>query len=269
MKGFVNKQRGAATVELIVGSLAALPLFFGISMLGKYADMRHKTVESARYIVWESVIWPNGTKVSAVLEQEATDRFMGHRKSPIKDIQTIATGGVTEDPLWRDYKARTLMVADGSTVRVNVSTNNIAPVQHNGAVRTVAYSGLGGRDLGLPSHMISTFRVELPITDRTRNPKDTKPSTLAGFFDPNSYELASVLNLNATGGIITDSWVSNNASEYHSRVEDLSVESLVRPVVVVGTRTFGAFFPFREGRYGQNTDFVAAPEVVLSEYVAP
>ena len=48
MKGFVNKQRGAATVELIVGSLAALPMFFGIYMLEKYADMRHKTVESAR-----------------------------------------------------------------------------------------------------------------------------------------------------------------------------------------------------------------------------
>ncbi len=34
-----------------------LSRFLGITLLGKYADMQHKTVEAARYVAWEKVIW--------------------------------------------------------------------------------------------------------------------------------------------------------------------------------------------------------------------
>lgn len=262
-------QRGAASVELIVGSLAALPLFFGISLLGKYADMRHKTVESTRYVVWENVIWPGGREKSAQeLELESTDRFMGHRKSAVVDYQRIEDSGVTEDPLWRDHKTRTLMVSDGSTVRVKVVKKQREPVKHNIAVRTMAYKGtLFGLDLGLSPAYLSTYSVSMPIIDRMRTPKASKPSSLKGFFNPNNYEQARQLSLNASGGIITDNWIASDDAEYKNTAEGLVPETLIKTAVYLGTKTFGQFFPFQEGRYGSTTDFVADTDKILTEYI--
>ncbi|GGK65839.1 hypothetical protein [Amphritea balenae] len=269
LKRFRSRQKGSASIELIIGSLAAIPLFFGISILGKYADMRHKTVEATRYVVWENVIWPGGREKSAIeLELESTDRFMGHRKAPIINYDNIETSGVTEDPLWRDHKTRTLMVSDGSTVRVNVVKKQRTPIKHNAAVRTMAYKGtLFGLDLDLSPAYLSTYSVSMPISDRVRNPKQSKPSTLAGFFNPNNYEQVRQLSLNASGGILTDNWIASDEADYKKTTEGLVAEKLVKVVVVPGTETFGQYFPFQEGKHGSKTDFVANSSKVLSEYI--
>ena len=256
----IRKEKGAASVELIVGCLAALPLFFGISLLGKYADMRHKTVEAANYIAWEKVIWQSG-KSASDLELEATDRLMGHREAPIIASSTVATQGVTEDPLWRDRATRTLMVSDGSTIRVNVtSTSNAGGIAHSAGVRFAAERA----DLSVNG--ITAYRVTLPATNRARTP--LSPTGLSSFFNVSHYSLPSALTFPATSGILVDSWNAENKDTYQNSVKKLTVEKILDIAVIPGTKTFGILFPFLEGKKGDDPDIVAPTESILSKYKA-
>ncbi len=271
---YPQRQTGAATLELIVGCLAAIPLFFGISLLGKYADMQHKTVEAARYVAWENVIWADGRQKNvAEIALETTDRFMGNRRSAVVDKQVLDAEGVTEEALWRDYRSRTLMVSDGSTIRVNVARFDAGGAKHNSAVRVGAESGIplvklvANKSLGLDASPITAFRVNMPITNRVRDPKDNKVSGLASFFSPQSYELPEQLNLTATSGLLTDPWTAYSESDFSGRVKGLGVESEISLIAKPGTELIGKFFPFQEGRYGSNSNFVADSSVVLDEYV--
>lgn len=253
-----QRQSGTASVELIVGCLAAIPLFFGISLLGKYADMRHKTVEAARYVAWEEVIW-QGSKGDYQLE--TTDRLMGHRSASVVDRSVLAQEGVSEDPLWRDQSTRTLMVSDGSTVRVNVAQeNNIGSTSHVAAVRGIASQA------GLDTDTVARYRVTLPVTNRLRIPDQDETTNLSNFFDPDHYLQPMEMNFRATAAILTDTWQAKDQSTYKQRIRDLTVEDELDLAVTLGTQTFGHFPLFKEGLYGANPDIVASPDALLQEY---
>ncbi|MFV0478341.1 MAG: hypothetical protein ACK5ME_10960 [Parahaliea sp.] len=252
-------ESGSASVELIIGCLAAIPLFFGISLLGKYADMRHKTVEAARYVAWEEVIW-EGDKSQEDYRLEATDRLLGYRSGSIVDRNVLVQDGVSEDPLWRDHSTRTLMVSDGSTIRVNVAEQrNIGPA-HNGPVQRVA------RNAGLEVGTITRYDVSLPFTNRLRIPKPDEKTNLFNFFDPDHYLAHEVLNFQASSAILSDAWQADDINEYKQRIRNLTVEDKLGAAVALGTKTFGAFVLFKEGRDGDDPDIVAEPEALLEEY---
>jgi len=257
------RESGAASVELIVGCLAALPLFFAISLLGKYADMRHKTVEAARYVAWEDVIW-DGRKGAYMYEYEATDRLMGHRNSPVVDTVKVMNEGVTEDPLWRDRATRTLMVSDGSTVRVNISTQTeLGGMRHDAGQRQIA------EQAGLSTTMIAGYKVALPFTNRARVHKPSEPTSLVNFFDPNHYLPSLEMSFQESSAMLTDPWNAANKGEYKNRVKELTLERPLKAAVFLGTNTFGHFPIYKEGRYGANPDIVATTESLLSKYKEP
>ena len=255
----MRRQQGSATVELIVGCLAAIPLFFGISLLGKYADMRHKTVEAARYVAWENVIW-QGSKSQADYQLEATDRLLGQRSASVVDRSVLEQEGVSEDPLWRDQSTRTLMVNDGSTVRVNVAQSNVGSTNHSILVGPVA------GQMDLDRSMVRKFDVTMPFTNRLRQPKANEATNLRNFFNPSHYVDPQVLDFNASAAILTDAWDAKNSGDYKSRIKKLTVEDELDLLVMFGTQTFGYFFPYDEGKYGANPDIVASAESVLQEY---
>ena len=45
------------TEFLICASFALVPLFFGISLLGKYIDIKQTAIQAARYEAWEYTVW--------------------------------------------------------------------------------------------------------------------------------------------------------------------------------------------------------------------
>jgi len=56
-----RRQKGVVWVEfLVVSSTILISLFILIPVLAKYMDIRHKTEQSAQYVVWESSVWHNG-----------------------------------------------------------------------------------------------------------------------------------------------------------------------------------------------------------------
>lgn len=257
---YIYRQYGAATVELIIGCLAALPLFFAVSLLGKYADMRHKSVEAARYVAWEDVIWKNKKTLSDI-NYEATDRFMGHRQSTIVDKNKIKAKGVTEDPLWRDRALRTLMVSDGNTVRVTVSNKGIKNnVNHSPGVKSVA------KKSGVSTQTVVGYQVDFPVTHRVRVKKTTAATGITQFFSSNHYKAPFKLNMKAGSAMLTDPWNAKSAPEYQQRVRKLTLEKILDLAVMPGTKTFGHLFPFTEGKYGADPNIIPKTEKILSIY---
>lgn len=254
-------QQGSAATELVVGCLAAIPLFLAVSLLGKYADMRHKTVEAARYVAWEEVIH-DGNGSTGDYAYEATDRFMGHREAPVVDTDVIKREGVTEDPLWRDYTTRTLMVSDGSTVRVNVKqTNPASRTRHQGLVRR--YAGVAD----LKTDMLTGYNVELPFTNRARAPKAGQNTTLASFFDPNHYIPPEKLKFTATSAILIDPWNAPSHNLYKARTRKLvSTTEAALTLAQVPSLPLSFIPLFKEFRHAQNPDLVAPTEALLSKY---
>ncbi len=52
------RKRGQALVEFLVcASFVLIPLFLIVPMFGKYIDMRHATIQAARYQAWEYTAW--------------------------------------------------------------------------------------------------------------------------------------------------------------------------------------------------------------------
>ncbi len=258
------RESGTASLELIIGCLAAIPLFLGISLLGKYADMRHKTVEAARYVAWEDIIWRGG-RTGSDHELAASDRLTGHRSSSIVDESVLAQEGVSEDPLWRDQSSRTLMVSDGSTIRVNIDEQkNAGSTSHGAGITTAAGKA------GLSLDTITRYEVSMAATNRLRIPNQGEETNLFNFFDPGHYLPAEVMDFTASSAILTDTWQADELDDYKSRIRGMTVEEIpvigLDTAVWLGTSTFGHFPLFKEGRYGANPDVVAEPEDLLEEY---
>ncbi|MDZ7736787.1 MAG: hypothetical protein U5P41_12355 [Gammaproteobacteria bacterium] len=82
--------RGQAMVELaIIAAAILVPLLLLIPLLGKQIDLKHQTIQAARYQAWEYTVWytdsgrlPDGfsdatqpIKSTTVTEREARRRF--------------------------------------------------------------------------------------------------------------------------------------------------------------------------------------------------
>lgn len=62
-------QRGQSMTEfLIAASTVLVPLFIAVPMLTKYIDIKHATIQAARYEAWEYTVWYNGADDNDILD---------------------------------------------------------------------------------------------------------------------------------------------------------------------------------------------------------
>lgn len=106
---------------LICTAFALIPLFLGISLLGKYIDIKQTAIQAARYQAWEYTVWyandnePNTgfnaadqpIKSTAITNNEARRLFFN---GPGTELDTLAitttantSGGWTGNPFWQDH----------------------------------------------------------------------------------------------------------------------------------------------------------------------
>jgi hypothetical protein len=136
-------QRGQSMTEfLICASFALVPLFLGISLLGKYIDIKQTTIQAARYEAWEYTVWfadntetssnflavPQPVKSTALTRNETKQRFFtdpGNGVTPSAIISTDSTTGWsagTANPLWVDHAGQPLYAGvDGASESLNSS----------------------------------------------------------------------------------------------------------------------------------------------------
>lgn len=260
------RQKGSATVEVIVASLVAIPLFIVVPLLGKQLDAKHRTQMAARYAAWERTVWSdsgsswrNGerSKSDADISLEINDRFYGHRSAELINVSRIRSEGITTEHMWRDRTGLSLLGNAGSRMPSRSEVNeDDTPTGHGFLVSLFAGPGrssgvLGSltKTLNLNTGNYAQAHVEMPWR--------------AEFPD------ASVLEfpLEADSAILSDAWSPSEESRFNSRIASMTINEELSVFEALGTYTFGALRPYREGRYGRDADLVPSSSVVPPEYI--
>ena len=259
-------QKGSASVEVIVASLVAIPLFIVVPLLGKQLDAKHRTQMAARYAAWERTVWSDSgsrwrnderSKSDADISLEINDRFYGHRSAELTAVSKIRSQGITTEHMWRDRTGRSLLDNAGSGMPSrSVVSEGAAPTDHGFLVSLFAGPGrssgvLGSltKTLNLNTGNYARARVELPWRAE--------------------YPDASVLEfpLVANSAILSDAWSPSKESRFNSRIAGMTINDELSVFEAFGTYTFGALPPYREGKYGRDADLVPSSSVVPSEYI--
>lgn len=110
-------------VEFFTSLLVFVPLFIGIPLLGKYADIKHQTIEASRYVAWERTVYSEpgvstrydswndsggalhreAEKSSAQIMLEAEQRLFGHPQQGLHDAEPRT------NPFWVNRKGESLL----------------------------------------------------------------------------------------------------------------------------------------------------------------
>lgn len=118
---------GQAMTELLIAATFVLvPLFLLVPLLGKYIDIRHSTIQAARYEAWEYTVWFNGTgggltddrpggypnalpiKTIAEVEAESQRRFFSATALPLDGDDLLGWDEAERNPLWTDHHGEKL-----------------------------------------------------------------------------------------------------------------------------------------------------------------
>jgi len=108
-KGFGSSSRrpisGQASVEFIIVSMFVLvPIIMGAAYLAKVVDVRHKSIEAARYAAWERTVWhetgnTHNIKTSEQIQSEIVRRIFSDASHVFDSEQDLNGGTVENTPL--------------------------------------------------------------------------------------------------------------------------------------------------------------------------
>jgi len=127
------KQSGQAMTEFaVVAAFVLIPTFLLVPILGKHIDIKHKTIQSARYEAWEYTVWNKGNSNRTRNDRFPASRFLGYGSNPIPEKNYAelkreankrffsAPGSTinrddstktsfTVNPLWEDHRGTALL----------------------------------------------------------------------------------------------------------------------------------------------------------------
>ena len=158
---FKHSSGQAMTETLITAVLVLVPLLLLIPLLGKYIDIKHATIQSARYQAWEYTVWyssdderdaplssaerstgfvdgngnslDNISKTTAQTQIESRRRFFSETDTPITNGDK--TGDWNKDErnrLWTDHRGESL-VLDNFGDDIDFHVNYIANENSDGS----------------------------------------------------------------------------------------------------------------------------------------
>ncbi|HEY4297848.1 MAG TPA: hypothetical protein VGM85_15355 [Paraburkholderia sp.] len=231
-------QSGQAIVEFLVSMIMVMSvLLLAIVMLGKFNDVRNRTLMSARYVAWERTVWTDSddtknladdpattkgwsrtygsaalsvAKADAELKGEVMQRLMSGDGTPISSTDRKQTQlGTSQPAMWKDYGGHPLLgsvddVAVGTSVAFDPESaqGNAAlarwPVPTAGASEYAAH-------LSLPTSTLRSGSVSISIarnSDVLKRlwPKDDMLPAFSG------------LTFSDTNVLMTDTWVPDGAT---------------------------------------------------------
>jgi len=125
---YKNQKGQAATEFVIAAAFVLIPLFLIVPLLGKYIDIKHATIQQARFCAWEYTVWTGDQeKVMAGVKDNQSAGVKKYKNTAEQGWKyfftdrTSADYGTTNppleaDPLWRDHRQIPLLaVADVAT----------------------------------------------------------------------------------------------------------------------------------------------------------
>ncbi|HEY4353674.1 MAG TPA: hypothetical protein VGN31_20785 [Paraburkholderia sp.] len=234
-EGRVGSRRdaaGQAMVEFLVVTLFAIGvLFIALAMLGKFSDIRNKTLLGARYAAWERSVWLDaGTQASADGARGERDWFTAYGSGALQltksdaDIQreflqrTIAANGAplsgtdrdvdrlpaVRQAMWRDHGGEPLLVAAQDVV-ASTGTEPI-PAAALASYTDAAYGSVSTANgatyaatLDLPTRNLQSGTVSVAIGKQSEALKRLWPT-----FDG--------LTFADTNALITNTWLAEGSA---------------------------------------------------------
>lgn len=115
-----NGESGQAMTETVIASAFLLvPLFLGITLLGKYIDVKENSIEAARYAAFESTVYNvgsstlRGANVASITPEELQNgvatRFFGQSPNDISASQDQTTADFVPKNLLTDHAGNHLL----------------------------------------------------------------------------------------------------------------------------------------------------------------
>lgn len=220
-----NRQAGNALTETIILSIAMVPLFFAIQMIGKLADVRQTGEQAARYGAWEATVNTRGSGTATIERTE--ERFFRSQDSAIAS----ATQDLPENSLWgNDRELPTGFTAD-TDIRIDLDASAARAWQYDftgqpagaiigeqaGRVGKLL-DGIGSNDWSMESNGLVRAGVEIEVKANSWLKEDSCSAS----------QNAGCLSVSSV--IMADGWSAGSDSQAKSRVKSLVPASALEPV---------------------------------------
>jgi len=103
----VNRQRGQAMAEFVVGALVLVPLFIGTVLIARYLDIKSTTVQASRYAAFERAT-NLGRLSDAELQRKMRQRLFTVSDAPLRSNDGLGNGDAwrNENPNFQDHSIR-------------------------------------------------------------------------------------------------------------------------------------------------------------------
>ena len=284
-------QGGQAATEFVIAAVFLLvPLFLIIPLLGKYIDIKHATIQQARYEAWEYTVWsgPNEHIMTGVDENKSAGRkeYSDTRLEGLRYFFTnpsaqnygknVASFKLNQN--WKDHRGDSLFVGKGTAIGKDGT-----PIDKDSRQSEDKTPGpLGGVFDFVISFLNDVFRLfgdllhlvgikakfDAMYTDgyftsdvklNIRSIDDILPEQ---FLDKNS-ELTPGTSLvfEAKSAVLTNNWNAGGADQANQESRGLILTSLLSPIsdtvntVLYGIEKVVDIFPVRTVEFPNMPDF--------------
>ncbi|MDY0067189.1 MAG: hypothetical protein RBS02_12475 [Steroidobacteraceae bacterium] len=269
--------------ETVLALLALTPFIIGAPLLGKQLDIKHKSMDAARYGVWERTVWrshgSSNRKGDLELLLELRDRTLGNPRAGITPVAHLQSHGISENPLWRDGQRRRLLdyeetgapasvAHEDERAPVDVGTLLAPAIAHGGGPLSSAEGLLQVSALGLDRRSFASNETAVAI--RPFIAQVVGRRRLDAVHEPD--EAPVRLLQSASGAILSDAWSVSDEDDFRRRVDRVTVDELIdtlqRPGRAIGMQALGRGRPlYGEGQYGWDPDLRVRSEVLPAAYI--
>lgn len=253
-----RRQFGQAMTEFnVTAAFLLVPLFIMIPLLGKYIDMKHASVQAARYMAWERTVWfetttapkvkfdPSATinariKNQNILESETRKRFFS-----AVNIDELA-GSETLNPLWNDRGNN--IVKNQDNVKLEFLNGGNEPVLKkggNGNSRSIFYTAIESF-----SEIVGNVAS---VIDTALNAAKLAWNAVAGALSPIPFP-----TFNNVSALFPDVMAKYNFNGYYRSKVTLDIDNALFNRV---------FDPTGEGNLGSSLNFESHAAVLTDSWV--
>jgi hypothetical protein len=272
------KIRGNAILEVTASLLVLVPLVVGIPLLGKQFDVNHKTLDAARYAIWERTVrtYDSPDQDIQALDLAIRDRILGDATAGLLPAKILRTTGVSQNPLWRDSTHALLIDRDSSRANtlqqwsclptpIDVGEVLVPTISHGDSVAPRVANDLGIRGLQLPDRTFARASIAIGLRKLFRGrPNDSQQSDDGKAADP--------LVQRASAAILSDTWSAIDETTFAHRVDrlvaDEFVDTLEQPGRPIAMQAPAKGRPlYGEGQFAFPIDLRPVSSVLPSAYV--
>ncbi len=247
-----NKQSGQAMTEFTVALAALVPILLLFPMMGKYTDIKHASIQAARYEAWEYTAWyadngdrPQGyTKYQPVkslrdTNREARKRFMSNTSLGLAANDREGWDAANRNPLWMSHNSLPLYTAATENGSRQSDSGKVPDVSGKTISRTLSnvdnYFKAMQQEVGLLSAAAKpapftairdkgyfVSNIQLPVN------ASSAYAPKAAFRSSGTAELPDTLFFSAQAAVLADGWNSGGREYSYEQSKRLSTTPLLK-----------------------------------------